>query len=574
MINPRNYQSYALTAWLEYIQHGKMAPLLLYPTGVGKSVILALLIAHVLRSWPGTRAMILTHSKELIQQDYDKLKAYWPEAPAGIYCAGLNRVEYYYPITIGSIQTVYNVPELFGHVDLLFIDECHLISLKDDSMYRSFIAKLKERNPNLVVTGLTATGWRPGQGMLHWGENALFDGVAVDSCGMEAFNWYLEEGYLVPPIAKRTTFQYDVSKVKVTAGEYNEKELDAATNKEDLNEKVVLLACESMATRNHGLTFCNGTKHVENIAAIYSHYGVRTTFVHNKVPSKERDRRIEAYLAGEYEMMVNNGILTTGFDFPALDYIAMMKLTRRSHLWVQMLGRGTRPLYYPGFDLNTVEGRLGSIASSVKQNCLVDDFAKNTERLGPINDPVIPVPKGMKKPGEAPVRICDNCGSYNHAAAPECVMCGFIFPRREKIVAGTSGKALVKRTKIPTPTVMEEAIYEDFPVDHVTYNRHHKGDGHIPSLRVSYKCGLRSFDEWLFFDEGSPFRGKGRSWWLQRAICSPGEIPNNLNEALCLTDTLRVPKLITVHVNTKYPRITNYDYQETTNNDGVPAGVN
>src|SRR3546814_6440418 len=95
-----------------------------------------------------------------------------------------------------------------------------------------------------------------------------------------------------------------------------------------------------------------------------------------------------AYLAGDFQMMVNNGILTTGFDFPGLDYISMMKATRRSSLWVQMLGRGTRPLYFPEFDLSDREGRLAAIAASQKQNCLVGDFAKNTESLGTIHDTV------------------------------------------------------------------------------------------------------------------------------------------------------------------------------------------
>src|SRR3546814_2700835 len=110
------------------------------------------------------------------------------------------------------------------------------------------------------------------------------------------------------------------------------------------------------------------------------------------------------------------------------------------------------------------------------------------------------------------------------------MMCGHIFPRREKIQAQTSGKVLVKKSKIPPPTITEEPKHEKFTVDHVIYKYHHKGEGYIPSLKVSYKCGLRSFDEWVFFDDGAPFRGKGRSWWMQRANCEPSEIPDNVNE--------------------------------------------
>ncbi|WP_368080844.1 helicase-related protein, partial [Staphylococcus aureus] len=174
---------------------------------------------------------------------------------------------------------------------------------------------------------------------------------------------------------------------------------------------------------------------------------MNVTFVHSKMSDKERDKRVEGFTRGDYHVMANNGILTTGFDYPALDFIGMMKLTQRSSLWGQMIGRLTRPFYADGFDLTTREGRLNAIAASHKLNGLVLDFAKNSERLGPINDPVVKIPGERKRPGEAPIRVCDNCGSYNHASAPQCKVCDFVFPRREKFNDQTSGKALVKKVK-------------------------------------------------------------------------------------------------------------------------------
>jgi DNA repair protein RadD len=570
MINPRDYQEWALTAWLDWVSAGKGNPLLLYPTGVGKSVIIALIIEHCIKHYPGTRTMVLTHSKELIQQDYDKLKQYWPEAPAGIYCEGLKRREYWNSITIGSIQTVYNMPELFGHIDLLFIDEAHLISLKDDSMYRSFIAKLRVINPNLVTTGLTATGWRAKQGYLWMGENALFDGAAVDACSVDAFNWFLDQGYLVPPIAKKTKFQYNTSEVKVHGGEYSQKDAEEKTNKKDLNERVVITMLEAFkdAGRNSGLVFCNGIKHVEKIAEVFEYYGANVTYVHSKMDDKTRDRRIEEYKNGEADWIINNGILTTGFDHPALDFIGMLKLTRLSSYWVQMLGRGTRPLYAPGFDLSTVEGRLASIAASPKQNTMVLDFGKN-DRLGMINDPVIPMPGERRGPGEAPIRVCDECGSYNHASAPQCLACGFIFPRRDKYDDESSGRKLVK--KLP-PTTLTQAPAEvaDFTVDTVTYDLHHKSADKPPSLKITYHCGFRSFSEWMHFDpaSGKGFRSRGLNWWMNRANCGPSAVPKTVAEALTAAPSLRIPKTIKVRLG-KYNEVTDYDY-ETEHENGQP----
>lgn len=567
MIIPRDYQEYALPAWLEWVAAGKGDPVLVYPTGVGKSVILALIITHCLKNWPGTRSMVLTHSKELIQQDYDKLKTYWETAPAGIYSEGLKRREYWNPITIAGIQSVFHQPELFGKIDLLFIDECDLISLKDQSMYRQFIDKMRIMNPHLVVTGLTATPWRSGQGLLWEGENALFSGAAVDACSLDNFNWFLDEGYLVPPVAKKTAFQYDTSKVKTTAGEFNQKDLEAAVNQMDINERVVLASVEEFKHRQHGLTFCTGIKHVENVAEIYNHYGVHTTFVHSKMKEGERDKRIEAFKAGDWQMMVNNGILTTGFDDPLIDFMSMMKATKSSRLFVQMLGRGTRPYFAPGFDLSTKDGRLAAIANSFKQNFLVLDFAKNTERLGPINDPLIPQPKGGKKRlTEAPIRICDNCGTYNHASVMFCSLCNFEFPRKSKIEDKSSGVALVKKSKIPP--LPDEPITADFDVTHVSYSLYHKSVEKPPTMKVVYQCGYRSFDEWIHF-ESNAFRGKAVRWWMDRTGCQPTEVPLSTAEALKRTDELKIPLVIKVHVNTKYPMIKGYDYGDPAAGDRV-----
>ena len=142
----------------------------------------------------------------------------------------------------------------------------------------------------------------------------------------------------------------------------------------------------------------------------------------------------------------------------------------------QMLGRGTRPLYAPGFDLETTEGRLAAIINSPKRNCLVLDFAGNTRRLGPINDPVIPKRKG-KGGGQAPVRICENCGIYCHASLTHCPECGFEFPRSIKFGFHAGTEALIRDGQ-------EFPQVELFRVDRVVYNEHRK-EGRPPSIRAT-----------------------------------------------------------------------------------------
>ncbi|WP_423237389.1 DEAD/DEAH box helicase, partial [Enterobacter cloacae] len=126
--------------------------------------------------------------------------------------------------------------------------------------------------------------------------------------------------------------------------------------------------------------------------------------VTGETPKKERDTIINDFKSGRITAVVNNNVLTTGFDHPGLDLIVVLRPSESSRLWVQILGRGTRPDYADGFDLSTTAGRLQAIAASHKQNCLVLDYSGNTRRLGPINDPVMPKRPGQKGKSTAPVK--------------------------------------------------------------------------------------------------------------------------------------------------------------------------
>src|SRR5439155_5126133 len=144
-----------------------------------------------------------------------------------------------------------------------------------------------------------------------------------------------------------------------------------------------------------------------------------------------------------------------------------LRPTMSSKLWVQMLGRGTRPLFIKeGYDLTTIQGRLASIAASPKQNVLVMDFAGNIKRCGPINDPIVPKKKGASK-GEAPIKICDSCGMYNHISARFCggepystVMgCGAEFVFQVKLTKQASTQEVI-RTEAP--------VIETYRVEQIT----------------------------------------------------------------------------------------------------------
>lgn len=559
----RDYQAEAVGSIWKYFQDGnKGNPVVAMPTGTGKSLVIAGFVESVFKAFPTQKILALTHVKELIEQNHAKLESYWPGAPAGIYSSGLKRRDVYNNIIFGGIASVNGKAELFGHVDLVLIDEAHLLAPNDNTMYRKFIAKLMERNPNLKIIGLTATPYRLGQGLIT--DGGMFTDICFDITGMEAFNRLIAEGYLAPLIPKRTQLALDTDGVHIRGGEFIQKELQKAVDKNDITEGAIKEALEHGHDRNSWIVFTAGVEHTMHVTEMLNYYGVPAVPVHGgnkqyKMPAKERDENIRKFKAGEVRAIVNNNVLTTGFDHPPVDLILSLRPTQSPGLWVQMLGRGTRPVYAPGFDLSTSEGRLAAIEAGGKQNCLVLDFAGNTRKLGPINDPVLPRKKG-KGGGEAPVKECEQCQVINHASVRFCINCGTEFVFKGTKLNHTAGTDEIIKGDLPQ--------MEEFPVNHITYDLHHKA-GKPPSMVVTYYCGYRQFREFVCFEHEGFAARKAKLWW--RDHCGqPGVAPPpTAADALGLTSTLKTVKKLRVWVNKKYPEIMAHFYAEEDEEAGI-----
>src|SRR5258706_15511235 len=219
MIQLRYYQQEALDALYKYFADGNTGNLLIgFPTGVEKSVLPAAFIQGIMRKWPNQRFLMITHVKELISQNANVLLKVWPEAPLGIYSSGLNLKQTAQPIIFGGIQSMIRNPQMFGHRDIAFVDEAHLVSANDSSQYQNFFAIMKLINPNLKIIGMSATLYRMGMGMIT--ENGLFTDVAYDLTSMDGFNRLVDEGHIAPLIPHRTKTELDVSDVSIQKGEF------------------------------------------------------------------------------------------------------------------------------------------------------------------------------------------------------------------------------------------------------------------------------------------------------------------------------------------------------------------
>lgn len=549
----RPYQWDGICAIWDYFKNGGTGnPIVAMPTGIGKSVVIGGFVRSVYDSFPNQRVMILTHVKELIEQNFDKLFQIWPTAPAGIYSSGLNRRDLYNNITFGGIASVAKRAAEFGHVDLIIIDEAHLVSPSESTMYQKFILELKQYNPHLKVIGLTATPYRLGHGKIVE-EGSLFTDICYDSTTLEEFNKLIADGYLCPLVPKRTELMLNVDGVHMRGGEFIAKELQNAVDKYELTETAVKEAIEVGHDRQAWLVFTAGVEHAIHTAEILNAYGISARAVHSgnkqfKMTDTERDNAIADFKAGKLRALVNNNVLTTGFDHPPIDLIIMLRPTSSPGLWVQMLGRGTRPVYAPGYDLDTLEGRLAAIEAGGKPNCMVLDFGGNTKRLGPINDPVLPPRKGKKK-GDAPIKLCENannknqlCNTWVHAGARWCPECGGEFVFQTKLNQGASTDELIKG---------DLPVVEEFKIDHITYSQYVNKDK-SPMMKVSYYSGFRMFNEYVCIEHEGFALHKAKKWWTERTDIP---FPETTEQALNVADTLQTCTSLRVWTNKKYPEI-------------------
>ena len=437
-------------------------------------------------------------------------------------------------ILFAGIQSIHRRATEIGHTDLVLIDEAHLIPGKSSTMYRRFLNALKAINPALKVIGLTATPFRLDCGMLHEGQNALFTDIAYEAPVRDL----IDAGYLSPLLSKQPATRLDVSKVGTRAGDFIARDLAAAVDQDAITRAAVTEIIAHGRDRKSWLAFCSGVEHARHVAEEFGRQGISCRTIFGDTPKDERDAILAAFKRGEIRALASMGVLTTGFNAPCVDLIALLRPTQSAGLYVQMVGRGTR--LAPG-----------------KENCLVLDFAGNVRRHGPI-DLVRPKRPGDSGGGEAPTKVCPDCDSIVALSAAECPDCGYVFPPRQVKIAPTAATLPVLSPNAP----------QWVAVSNVSYSRHDKRGGR-PSLKVTYSCGLTTYQEWICFEHQGYARRKAEDWWRKRASGQP--VPRSVNGALTLSRSLARPSHISVRPSGRYFEITGYRFDPCTHSTTASA---
>lgn len=398
----RDYQEKAVNDILTFICNGMGNPVVVAPTGSGKSVIIGAFMQKTLELWPTTKILLLTHQKELIEQDMAKFKELCPSLDFGIYSASLGEKDLSHSVTFASIQSIYKEKP---DVNCILVDECHLINNEDEGRYQTFFRAV----PNATIIGFTATPYRLGQGKLVEDGN-IFDDY-IETVGILELQ---SRGYLSTLKTKETAFSYEIKGVGIVAGDYKKSELDSKINTFKNNEEVCSEIARSLNIydRHHCVIFCSSVEHAKNISDELNKLSISSFYIEGNFSKEDREETLKAFTSGKIRVITNVSILTTGFDYPAIDCVVMLRPTLSAGLYCQMLGRGLR----------VAEG---------KEDCLVLDFAGNVQKHGLISNVVASAKKG-KGEGVIPMKTCPDCLEQLPIQTRTCPCCGFTFPKHSK----------------------------------------------------------------------------------------------------------------------------------------------
>ena len=541
----RDYQQESidgLFAWWDKHPAISDIPVVVLPTGAGKSIVIAEQTRRLFELWPEDhpRTLVIVPSKELAEQNAEKLAAILPPGISiGYYSASVGRKEPTSDVIVATIGTVARAAHLLGNIRCVLVDECHLISSDGAGMYRAFLRDLA-RYCVFRVAGFTATPFRGNGVWLTDGKAPLFTGIAVNI----SITRLLDEGYLSPLVRPSDVLtEIDVEGIKTTSGDYNIGELSGRVGQ-------YLYSAASDAVRiakdrKKWIAFCPTVANALELAKILNGLGIVSLVVTGDTPKAEREAYIGRFRSGQVRCLVTVLALATGFDVPDVDCILWLRPTKSPVLYVQGAGRGLR------------------IAVG-KSDCLWLDFSDTTSRLGPI-DTITGRRKGPPKSAEAPFAVCDNCGAQvRPASALVCPECGHIMREEEPEKARHASNAAVLSRQVKQKINV-------YPIDRITYAKHEKAGG-TPSLRAEYWSGLRVVArEWVCLSHHGFAREKALNWWAKRSPDGFAYLPGNVEQALEWIEAgfvLCQPKSITVNESAKYPEIVSYDFDGTESQEG------
>lgn len=344
MLGLRPYQLDAIEA-VEKI--GVRRPLVVHPTGAGKTVT----FSHLIGRRPG-RSIVLVHREELVAQTVEKMALIAPELSVGVVKA--ERDEYAADVVVASIQTAYRPHRMarLGGFSTVVVDEAHHASAPSWRKVLEHLGSFAEDGTAPLTVGFTATPERDqGKKLGH---------VWQDVAHYRSIREMIYQGYLVPVAGQMVETDADFSQVKVSRGDFSETSLGEELARSGAIAEIAD-AYKTFASDRKGVAFTPTVATAQSLAEKLCARGIPAEAVWGDMPTDERKAVLARLRAGRTRCVTNCAVLTEGFDEPSVDCIVVARPTRAHALYIQMVGRGLR--LYPG-----------------KNDCLILDVTGATER--------------------------------------------------------------------------------------------------------------------------------------------------------------------------------------------------
>lgn len=493
MLELRKYQRDAIDALYDYWEGGGGNGLIVLPTGAGKALVIAKIIEELLSDYPDIRILNVTHSASLVKQNYLEFMGLLPGAPAGIYSASLNRRDRHAQVLFCGIQSIYKKADKIGDVDLVIVDEAHAISRNSNTQYGQFFKAIKERNPDSRVAGTTATDYRMDSGRLTEDVDdpeedhvKMFDDVVFEV----GIGELIDQGFLTKLTSRKTASKIDLKGVGSRGGEYVPSQVARAAERiiEDAISEDMVISDGCRA----GLFFSASKENANHIASCIERHG-RPCAVLTSDNAHQTEEIFNGFKSGKYWAISSVGMITTGTNFPFVDFISLILSTKSPGKLVQILGRGTRNS--PG-----------------KEECLIADHGGNLAYHGPI-DQISPKAPG-KGNGEQPRKVCPleeedengafGCGELIPISAMKCHCCGYVFPPTDNIkITSEASDAPILSSTAPEPR----------QVTRRTFRFHEGKPGKKDSVKVTYMIGLTPIPEWVCPAHEGYAKNKADQFW-------------------------------------------------------------
>jgi len=452
MYQLRDYQQQAVNNTVRFFQKRRDPAVVVLPTGAGKSLV----IAELARIAKG-RVLVLAHVKELVEQNHEKYQSYGLEA--GIFSAGLGKKDSEQKVIFGSVQSVARAADDFFHdFSLLIIDECHRVAEEGSTQYQEVIKKLMDRNPKLCILGLTATPYRLGLGWIYEygaiGELKTRKTRFFKQCVFELpLSYMIKNKYLTTPVkVDIPVTSYDFSDLSDKDGEFTTAEIEEILKSQKRLTPFIIkniIDVTERYDRKGVMIFSGSVRHAKEIMSYLPPEDSR--LVIGDTDLDERSEIIDDFKNRKFKYLVNVSVLTTGFDAPHVDVIAILRPTESNSLYQQIIGRGLRlsddkkdcyvldytgmghDIYAPDITdkkpaKDTVQVWIPCPECGFENNFWgrLDEFGEITEHFGRqcrggVQDKI----SGLIKPCGFRFRfkICHVCGGENDITARECEKC-------------------------------------------------------------------------------------------------------------------------------------------------------